>query len=664
MKNAQTRIERLRRELERHNRLYYEKHKPEISDAEFDRRVKELEALERAHPEFASSESPTQKVGGAASPEFKAVAHEIPMLSIDNAYSEDEIRAFDERVRKLLLGEVPEYVLEPKIDGVSLSILYEDGVLSRAATRGDGRVGDDVTENVRTISCIPQRFSGSRFPAKLEVRGEVFLARKDFQRLNTEREEAGEDLFANPRNAAAGSLKLLDSKLAAQRRLSFIAHSLGACRQGSFKKHSEVLDFFGRVGLPVSAHTRVYEELDTVFLACARWEKEREELDYETDGMVLKVNSMAQQKKLGATNKSPRWAIAFKFKAERKETRLLNIEVQVGRTGVLTPVAILEPVLLAGTEVSRATLHNADEIKRLDLRTGDRVLIEKSGEIIPQVIEVVKQKRSAGAKRFVFPKKCKECGSKVIRKENEVAYRCINAACPAQLKAKLLHFASRKAMDIEGLGEAIVEQLVDKKLVQDFADIYHLKRFDLAELERMGEKSAENLYRQIEASKTRGLSRLVFALGIRHVGVNAARVLAEKFVSMEKFSAASREEIESTGGVGGIISESVVDFFRSKSNQKVLERLAESGIQMTHPKRSGFSGFLAGQVFVVTGSLQDFSREEATQSLLNRGAKVSSSVSRKTTAVVCGDSPGSKLEEAKKLGVRVLNEDEFKELLK
>lgn len=662
MKSARTQIQRLRRDLERHNRLYYEKHQPEISDAEFDRRVKELEALERAHPEFASPDSPTRKVGGKASKEFAAVTHEIPMLSIDNAYSQDEMRSFDERVRKQLAGETYEYFMELKIDGVSLSILYEDGELTRAATRGDGRAGDDVTANVKTISSIPARLAVPRPPAKLEVRGEVFLARKNFERLNAEREAAEEELFVNPRNAAAGSLKLLDPSIVARRKLDFFAHSLGVQEGGSFRKHEDVLDLFEKAGLPVNRHRLVCRDLEQALEACRVWDKKRGTLDYDTDGLVFKVNRLDQQRRLGATNKSPRWVIAFKFPAERAKTRLKEISVQVGRTGVLTPVANLEPVFLAGTTVSRATLHNQDEIERLDLRLGDQVLIEKSGEIIPQIVEVLKEKRTGKEKHFVFPKRCPVCGGQAARQEDEVAARCLNAGCQAQLKARLLHFASRKAMDVEGLGEAIVDQLVDKGLVRDFADIYRLERAQLAELERMGEKSADNLCRQIEASKSRPLSRLVFALGIRHVGVNAARVLAEKFGSMKKISSVTAEEIQNTQGVGGVISESVANFFRTKQNQKIITRLAESGVQMTQPERSGAAP-LAGQVFVLTGTLQGFSREEASQKLLERGAKVSSSVSRKTTAVVCGEEPGSKLDEAKKLGVKVMTEKEFERLM-
>ncbi len=658
-----SRMDKLRKEIERHNHLYYDLHKTEISDTAYDQLFKELEALEKEYPQFASPDSPTHRVGGAPQQEFKTVFHQMPMLSIDNTYSKEELGAFDQRVRKHLNAEVFEYVLELKIDGVSLSLLYEKGRLARGATRGDGRSGDDVTENVKTISMIPVRLRAEHVPKRLEVRGEVYMTRKNFIKLNREREEAGQELFANPRNATSGSLKLLDPALVAKRHLCFAAHSLGVHEGGIFKQHSEVLQFFEQAGLPVQGQPRICGNLEEVFQACDHWQEARKKLDFETDGLVLKINRLDQQTRLGATNKSPRWLIAYKFPAERARTKLLDITVQVGRTGVLTPVANLEPVFLAGTTVSRATLHNEDEIRRLDLRIGDQVAIEKSGEIIPQIVEVLKEKRTGKEKVFHFPKKCPECGAQVAREEDEVARRCLNAACPAQLKEHLLHFASRKAMDIEGLGEALVDQLVSRAFVKDFSDLYSLKKADFAGLERMGDKSADNLCRQIKSSKSRGLSRLVYALGIRHVGANAARLLAERFETMKKLSQATREDIESVGGVGGVISESVTDFFAGKANRRILEKLEASGVGMREAKKPGSSTRLAGQTFVFTGSLENLSRDEAAALVLQHGGKVSSSVSRKTTAVVAGHEPGSKLEEAKKLNVPVLTEEAFKKLL-
>jgi DNA ligase (NAD+) len=625
--------------------------------------IKELERLEKDHPSLASPGSPTQRVGGAPQQEFKTVFHEVPMLSIDNTYSKKELEEFDERVRKNLKGQPYEYSLELKIDGVSLSLMYEKGRLLRAATRGDGRSGDDVTANVRTISMVPAALKIKDIPPRIEVRGEVYMSLKNFAKLNQERAAAGEELFANPRNATSGSLKLLDPAFVAKRHLCFAAHSVGVHEKTGFQCHTEVLQFFEKAGLPVMEHHQVCRNMDEVFQACDAWETKRKKLDFETDGLVFKVNRLDQQRRLGATNKSPRWLIAYKFPAERAQTRLMEITVQVGRTGVLTPVANLQPVFLAGTTVSRATLHNEDEIRRLDLRVGDWVAIEKSGEIIPQVIEVLKEKRTGREKAFRFPKNCPACGASSIREEGEVARRCLNVGCQAQLKERLLHFASRKAMDIEGLGEALADQLVDKGLVKDFSDVYTVNRPVLAQLERMGDKSADNVLRQIETSKARGLSCLVYALGIRHVGVNAARLLAGRFGTMKNLAGATREEIESIAAVGNVISESVAEFFSRKTNVRVLEKLKKLGVRMDETKKDRRSSHLTGKTFVLTGTLKDFSRDEAAARIDDLGGKVSSSVSRKTSAVVAGQEPGSKLEEAKKLNVKILTEEEFKKIL-
>ncbi len=664
MDKIQTRIQKLQREIERHTKLYYEKSKPSISDSQFDALVKELESLEAQYPQYARVDSPTQKVGGKPSQEFQTVTHEIPMLSIDNTYSKEELSDFDGRVRKILGSGSPEYVMELKIDGVSMSILYEKGVLVRAATRGDGRYGDDVTVNIKTISSIPHTLkNASRCPKRLEVRGEVFFSHANFEDLNHEREKQGEDLFANPRNAASGSLKLLDASLAAKRNLNFMAHSLGVCDDGFFETHMDTLDFFKAAGLPVNPAHRLCVNMDDVYKTCDVWEKKRATLGYDIDGLVFKVNRLADQKNLGSTNKSPRWVIAYKFPAERAETVLEDIVVQVGRTGVLTPVAHLKPVFLAGTTVSRATLHNEDEIDRLDLRLGDVVRIEKSGEIIPQVIEVIKEKRKGALPKFRFPKKCPVCRSEAVREEGEVAYRCMNASCPAQLKEKILHFASRKAMDIEGLGEAIVDQLVDKSLVKSFADLYDLKQQDLAVLERLGDRSAANLCRQVEASKGRELARLIFGLGIRHVGVNAARLLAEHFSTMDKIAGASAEDIAGIAGLGDIISQSVTDYFKSKENRQVIQLLERRGVSMKQPRKAMSDSSLSGQIFVFTGTLKSLTRDQAGQIVMDRGGKVSGSVSRKTTAVVSGEESGSKLEDARALGVPVWTEADFKKNL-
>ncbi len=659
-----TRIQKLRKEIERCNRLYYGRNRPEISDAEFDRLLKELEKLEKQFPQHARPDSPTQRVGGSPQNEFKSVRHLVPMLSIDNTYSKEEVEAFDERVRKHLKDKPYEYVLELKIDGVSLSLLYEKGRLHRAATRGDGQTGDDVTTNVKTIKEIPAVLKDEkRAPAQIELRGEVFLSHPNFRALNKEKEKLGEELFMNPRNAAAGSLKLLDPQTVAARGLRFIAHGMGAHSGGDFKTQMELLQFFKRSGIPVSPYTKLCGDLKEVFRSCDHWQRERQKLDYDIDGLVLKINDLAAQKLLGATNKSPRWVIAYKFPAEKAKTKLLDISVQVGRTGVLTPVANLEPVFLAGTTVSRATLHNQDEIKRLDLKVGDWVLIEKSGEIIPQVIQVVKEKRTGKEKAFSMPMKCPACGSGVVREEGEVASRCVNSGCAAQLKARLLHFASRKAMDIEGLGDALADQLVDKKMVSDFTDIYTLKRGMLSGLERMGDKSATNLTAQIEHSKKKELSRFLFALGIRHVGVNAARILARRFGSMDKLIHAKKEDLETIDTIGEVMSDSIREFFRRRENLNIIDKLKKLGVNMKEPEEDRGSAALAGKTFVLTGILKNFSREEAAARILNLGGKVASSVSKKTDAVIVGEEPGSKLKEAERLGVPRLSEDEFKKIL-
>ncbi len=656
-------IQNLRRQILRHNHLYYKDNRPEISDAEYDALFKELERLESRHPQFKTKDSPTQRVGGAPLAEFRSVRHAVPMLSIDNTYSKEEIMKFEERVRKHLKDKRVEYIAELKVDGVSLSLLYKQGRLVQAATRGDGQTGDDVTANVRTLKDIPDHLKSSKDQGGMEIRGEVFLSKRHFLSLNQEREKRGEELFANPRNAAAGSLKLLDPELVAKRGLSFFAHGVGLVEGRAFQTQAELFDFFKNAGVPVSPHYRLCRTLQEVFELCDRWEDKRSELDYEIDGLVLKVNDLSQQQLLGATNKSPRWVIAYKFPAEKAKTRLVDIGVQVGRTGVLTPVAHMEPVFLAGTTVSRATLHNEDEIRRLDLRIGDTLLVEKSGEIIPQVVEVLKRERTGKEKRFSLPERCPVCGSKVVRKEGEVAVRCVNIGCPAQIKAKLLHFASRKAMDIEGLGDALVNQLVDGKRVLDFSDIYHLTKETLAALERMGEKSASNLCSQIEASKKRELSRLLFALGIRHVGINAARLLAQAFGSMDKLRHAGQEDFEKIQAVGSVISQSLLEFLANKENLKIIEKLKKRGLTMSEPKKQK-GALLSGKTFVLTGALKDYSREEASRLILEQGGRVASSVSNKTAAVIVGEEAGSKLEQAKKLGVKMMSEEEFKKLLR
>ncbi len=659
-----SKIRKLRQEIRRHNRLYYERNMPEISDAVFDRLLKELEEFERQYPEFASADSPTQRVGGRPLEKFETIEHIVPMLSIENTYSKEEVREFDDRVRKNLNGGEHEYFLELKIDGVSLSLLYEKGSLRYAATRGDGRFGDNVTANIRALKEIPEHLKDTKkAPGRIEIRGEVFLPIKKFLSINKEKKRSGEELFANPRNAAAGSLKLLDSKIVARRGLKFFAHSVGVFEEGDFETQKGLLDYFKDAGLPVNEHGRVCRNLEEVSEACERWEKGREKLDYDVDGLVIKVNRLDQQKLLGATHKSPRGVIAYKFPAEKAKTRLAGIGIQVGRTGVLTPVAHLEPVFLAGTTVSRATLHNEDEIGRLDLRIGDKVLIEKSGEIIPQVVEVLTKERTGKEKKFSMPKTCPVCGSKVFREEGEVATRCVNSSCPAQLKAGLLHFASRKAMDIEGLGDALAEQLVRKKRVRDFSDLYHLKKEMLESLERMGNKSASNVLAEIEESKACELSCLIYALGIRHVGITAAQTLAGHFGSIRKLAQTKMEDLRSMEGIGEVIADSVIKFFSNTQNRRLIEKLEAAGLNMQEKKKGRVSDALAGKTFVLTGVLKDFSRDEASRQIILHGGKVASMVSQKTHAVVVGESPGSKRAAAERLGIQIVDEEQFKRML-
>lgn len=657
------RAQELRRTIARHDRLYYELGRTEISDREYDDLVRELRSIETEHPELRSPDSPTIRVGGRPTRSFVTVQHRVPMLSIDNAYDKDELAQFDERLRKALQGRDPEYVVELKIDGVSLALLYEDGVLVRALTRGDGTAGDDITVNARTISDIPSRLEKAvSLSGPLEVRGEVYLPIRAFRALNEGRVKAGDEVFANPRNAAAGSLKLLDPKIVAERKLRFFAHSVGQYDADHFGRHTDLLEYFKKAGLPVEPHVRVCRSIQEVYAACDHWETRRQELGYETDGLVIKLNDLADQRRMGATAKCPRWAVAYKFAPERARTRLLDIIVQVGRTGVLTPVAQLEPVALAGTTVSRATLHNADEVARLDARIGDRVSVEKSGEIIPKVVEVLKNERTGRERAFAMPTRCPVCGAQVRREEEEAAHRCVSASCPAQLKARILHFASRKAMDIEGLGEALVDQLVDKGLVHDLSELYALTADRLAGLDRMGERSAANLIEQLERSKTRELPRFVFALGIRHVGATSARALAEAFGELEALAAADAARLERVDAVGPVMAGSLVAFFADKANRELLRRLAAAGVRPSPVTTAPSGGPLSGKTYVLTGTLTACTREEAAERIAALGGKVASSVSKKTTGVIAGTDPGSKLDAARKLGVPVLDEKDFAKL--
>jgi len=668
---VQKRIRELTAEIERHNCAYYVENAPTISDREFDRLLAELVKFERQHPDLASPLSPTRRVGGEPLKEFRQVQHRVPLMSLDNTYSPEELREFVARAEKNLEGRPTSWVLEPKIDGVAVTLRYEQGRLVYGATRGDGRAGDDITANLKTIRTLPLTLvPGSKFqvPSLLEVRGEVFMTRANFEKINREREKKDEPLFVNPRNSAAGTLKLLDSREAARRPLSIVLYSIAEIQGVEITTHRQSLDLLAKFGFPTPSHTWLCRNVEEIEKALQELDHYRHSLPYDTDGGVVKADSLLQQRELGQTSKAPRWAIAYKFETEKAETRLLDIQVQVGRTGTLTPVAILEPVFVSGSTISRATLHNEEEIKRKDIRMGDTVIIEKAGEVIPAVISVVLKRRPAGAHSFCMPRKCPECGGDVSRDlvagEEGTLLRCENISCPAQLKRRIQHYATRGAMNIEGLGEAMVEQLVDQKLVQNIADLYDLKVERISELERMGEKSAINLIQGIEASKSRGLWRLIFGLGIRHVGAASARSLDGHFDGMDALRKASVEELLVIQDVGGVVARSIRNFFDKKDNLQTLERLRTAGLNFTASsvERRTLNA-LAGKSFVLTGALPTLSREEAGELIRHAGGEVKSSVSKKTDYVVAGEDAGSKLDKARELGIPILDEAALRRLL-
>lgn len=666
LQEAKKRIAALRAEIRIHDRLYYVLAAPQIPDAEYDRLMRELKDLEGKFPSLVTPDSPTQRVGGEPLAEFTTVPHRVPMLSLANVYSPEELAEWGERVRKGLGGVDCEYVVELKVDGVAVSLRYEQGSLVLGSTRGDGVRGDDITANLRTIRSLPLSLSPKDSALlDLEVRAEVYLPRQGFEQLNEERERSGEPIFANPRNAAAGSLKLLNPTLVAARPLDLFVYGVAEPPGKKYATHYETLTALKQAGLRVNPNIRLCKTLEEALSYCNQWEGKRDRLDYEIDGMVLKVNRFDQQARLGQTAKEPRWAVAYKFPAREAVTTLKAIVLRVGRTGVVTPTAELDPVELSGTTVSRATLHNEDEIKRKDIRVGDRVIIEKGGEIIPKVVRVLTEKRTGREKAFHMPEVCPDCGGKLRRDEEAVAWRCENVACPAQLKRTLDHFACRAAMDINGLGWVMVDTLVDKDLVHDYGDLYSLKMKDLLSLERMGERSASNLLAGIEASKERPWERVLFALGIRHVGLTAARVLAERFSSLDELIKAKPEEIDEIPGVGGAISGSVTDFFSRKSNLAVIAKLRTAGVRMKAEKGvPGKPKKLAGKTFVLTGTLEKYSREEASERIIALGGRTSDSVSKKTDYLVLGKEPGSKLKKAKELEVKTLTEEEFERLIR
>jgi DNA ligase (NAD+) len=664
-KKAKARIEELRRLIRRHDYLYYVLARPEISDTAYDRLFNELKRLEQKHPELITPDSPTRKVAGDVAEGFAPVEHSSPMLSLDNATSEEDIREFEARMMRILPGASFNYVCEPKIDGLGVALVYEKGKFVRGATRGDGRVGEDVTHNLRTIRNLPSVLRGPLAQYELlEVRGEVFMWKAAFQKLNRDMEEAGESPFANPRNAAAGSLRQKDSGITAKRPLDIALYQLGAASPSApFTTHWKILEAFRESGLPVSPEARLCSGLDEAIAYQRDMESKRNELGYETDGVVLKVNNLEQRQTLGFTTHHPRWAIAFKFKSQQAQTRIQSIIINVGRTGALTPSGDVIPVEIAGATISRTTLHNADEIDRLDVREGDLVVIERAGDVIPRVVQVVPEPEHQARPRFRMPPRCPVCRGHAYRPEGEVVWRCSNAACPAQLKEKLLHFGSRRAMDIEHLGEAVANQLVDRGMVRDFADLYHIEVETLATLERLAKKSATNLYEAIQGSKSRGISRLLFALGIRHVGEHAASQFAQHFGNMEKVFMATEEEIASIYGIGPRIAAAAAEFFAQKENRRVIERLQAVGVKMTEVTAPRMKKILAGKTFVLTGTLKHFSRDEAKATITRLGGRVTSSVSKKTDYVIGGTDPGSKYDDAQRLGVPILDEAAFKKLI-
>lgn len=658
--NVRARVEALRKELHEHDYRYYVLAEPTISDEAYDRLMRELQDLEQRYPEVQSPDSPTQRVGGEPTKEFGTVTHNPPMLSLANSYSEEEIREFDKRVRNLLGNEEVRYVAELKFDGVAIALKYRDGVFVQGATRGDGTQGDDITGNLKTIRSLPLRLRtpDGRF-RNIEVRGEAFMHKKDFEEMNKQREASGEKLFINPRNSTAGTLKLQDPKIVATRPIKMFAYFLLA-PEARLTSHYKNLEILKSLGLPVNEHTRLCKSIGEVIAFWQEWEQKRDSLPYDIDGIVVKVDSLAQQAKLGNIAKSPRWAIAFKFASRKAESVLNDIILQVGRVGTITPVADLQPVFVGGTTVSRASLYNMDYINELDLRIGDTVIVEKGGDVIPKVTEVVLSKRKKGSLPFRMPARCPECGTPLFKPEGEVNYYCENSECPAQVKGRLEHFAMRGAMDIEGMGEAVIEQLVGLGWVKNCADLYslHHHRKELIQLDRWGEKSAQNLLDAIEASKSRPFPRVLYALGIRHVGQGVAQLLTEHFPSMDKLQAASEEELQSVSGIGPQIAESVVHFFKEKHNREIVRRLREAGLTLasTPSKRKGP---LSGKTFVLTGTLPTLSREEAKRLIEENGGKVLSSVSKNVQYLLAGENAGSKLEKARQLGITTIDEKSF-----
>jgi DNA ligase (NAD+) len=661
--NQNNRLLELKNVIEKANYHYYGLDDPILTDAEYDLYLKELIEIEHQHPDWVTLDSPSQRVGGVVASQFPKVRHPEPMLSLDNAFNAEELMDFDRRVRGV--ASDVEYVIELKIDGLTVALTYQEGILQRGATRGDGEVGEEITANVRTIRAVPLRLynkDSGKSEGSVDVRGEGYMPKDSFLQLNTEREEEGLSLFANPRNAAAGSLRQQDSRITAQRKLGYFAYQLIQAEQMGISTQTGVLEALSRLGFNVNPNYQLFSTMEQVIAYCSRMTDERHGFPYEIDGLVIKVNSFSQQRELGYTAKSPRWAIAYKFPAEQVETQVKDIEINVGRTGVLTPTAVLKDVFVAGSTVGRATLHNLDNIRDKDIRIGDYVLIHKAGDVIPEIIKSLPGKRTGQEIVFEMPVICPSCGSPVYRLEGEAAHRCQNISCPSRQREALIHFVSRDAMNIEGLGPAVVSQLLDARLVKDASDLYYLQYEDLVQLDRMADKSARNLLASIEKSTERSLASLIFAMGIRHVGVKVGKILAARYRSMEALKNATEEELQEIGDIGGIMAKSIVSFFSAPANREFLNRLKAAGVTMIAANTS-VSQILAGKSIVVTGTLRSWERREIEDLIEQLGGKVSSSVSKKTSLVLVGENPGSKYHKARELRIPVYTEDEFKALI-
>jgi DNA ligase (NAD+) len=659
------RVKQLREQIHYHNHRYYVLDSPEISDAEYDRLFDALSDLEERYPELITPDSPTQRVGAAPLEEFTTVRHALPMLSLSKATSETEFRDFHRRVKDLTKAKDKDirYTVEPKFDGLAVELVYNNGIFALGSTRGDGLVGEDVTQNLRTIKSIPLRLMGTSTPDLLEVRGEVIMNKEDFARLNRAREKSGDPLFANPRNAAAGSVRQLDPRVTSTRPLNLFAYAAGRVEGKTLRNHWESISYLKSLGFKVSQYVGLCENVDQVMAFYEKILALRNDLPYEIDGIVIKINDFAMQRAAGELSRSPRWAVAWKFPAQQEHTKVKDIIVSVGRTGAVTPVALLEPVRVGGVEVSRATLHNEDEVKKKDVRIGDTVVVQRAGDVIPEVVAVITSSRTGKEKAFSMPDQCPVCGSKVERPEGEAVHRCTGMACPAQIKEKLAHFASKGAMDMDGLGHKLLEQMVDKKIIQDPADLYFLKKEDLMKMDRMGDKLAENLLNAIHKSKTPNLTNLIYALGIRNVGYHLAGVLAKHFKSVDRLARQSIEDLTNVHEIGPIVAQSIYNFFNNRKNLKILDKLKKGGVHFPVEEGAAKKMPFSGQSFVLTGGLDAFTRDEARQIIEDLGGRVTSSVSKKTDYVIVGKDPGSKYDNAIKLGVKTLNEEELRKLI-